>query len=284
MLILDTAGDTIRAEASAASSITVSCYGIETASGTDTFKRLGVAQLTGSGTQDTIYTVPASTSTVCMMIVIANTSASARTIKLWDVENGGSPGDTNAILGTVAIPANTSILWNKGNIKEIPTIGGGAAADEKVGIDSGATAGYLGAASGDGVLRTGAGLSYTDGGDFITLAATGGGHTLTAKTANYPLSADDFNGLNTFTNKGATGIITFTLLAGVDNYKVSFIVQTAEELRIDPNGSEVFVDFTQSGAAGKYISSSTVGTAIALTWDGAKWQITEIIGIWDIQS
>ncbi len=168
MLILDTAGDTIRAEASAASSITVSCYGIETASGADTFKRLGVAQLTGSGTQDTIYTVPASTSTVCMMIVIANTSASARTIKLWDVENGGSPGDANAILGTVAIPANSSILWNKGNIKEMPT--GGVGTDEKVGIDSAASAGYLGAASGDGVLRTGAGLTYVDGGDFITLA------------------------------------------------------------------------------------------------------------------
>ena len=166
MLILDTAGDTIRAEASAASSITVSCYGIETASGADTFKRLGVAQLTGSGTQDIIYTVPASTSTVCMMIVIANTSASARTIKLWDVENGGSPGDANAILGTIAIPANSSILWNKGNIKEIPTIAG---TDEKVGIDSSAVAGYIGAASGDGVLRTGAGLSYVDGGDFITL-------------------------------------------------------------------------------------------------------------------
>ena len=43
-------------------------------------------------------------------------------------------------------------------------------ADEKVKIDAAANAGYLGAASNDGVLRTGAGLSYTDGGDFITLA------------------------------------------------------------------------------------------------------------------
>lgn len=41
--------------------------------------------------------------------------------------------------------------------------------DEKVGIDSVATPGYLGAASNDGVLRTGEGLSYTDGGDFVTL-------------------------------------------------------------------------------------------------------------------
>lgn len=41
--------------------------------------------------------------------------------------------------------------------------------DEKVGVDSGATPGYLGAANSDGVLRTGDGFSYTDGGDFVTL-------------------------------------------------------------------------------------------------------------------
>ena len=128
MIILDTAGDTIQAEASAASSITVSCYGIETASGTDTYKRLGVAQLTGAATQDTIYTVPASTITICSVIVIANTSGSERTIKFWDVENGGSPGDANAILGTVTIAANSSIIWNKGNITEIPNAAGGGSA------------------------------------------------------------------------------------------------------------------------------------------------------------
>ena len=43
-------------------------------------------------------------------------------------------------------------------------------ADEKVKIDAGATAGYIGAAAGDGVLRTGTGLSYVDGGDFVTVA------------------------------------------------------------------------------------------------------------------
>lgn len=41
--------------------------------------------------------------------------------------------------------------------------------DEKVKIDVGATTGYIGAANNDGVLRTGTGLSYADGGDFITI-------------------------------------------------------------------------------------------------------------------
>ncbi len=132
MLILDTAGDTIQAEGSAASSITVSCYGIETTSGTDNYKRLGVAQLTGAATQDTIYTVPASMVTICSVIVIANTSGSARTIKLWDVENGGSPGDANAILGTVTIAANSSIIWNKGNITEIPNAAGSGGSNHNI--------------------------------------------------------------------------------------------------------------------------------------------------------
>jgi len=43
------------------------------------------------------------------------------------------------------------------------------AIDTKVAIDSSATAGYLGAAANDGVLRTGAPLTYADGGNYITL-------------------------------------------------------------------------------------------------------------------
>jgi len=45
----------------------------------------------------------------------------------------------------------------------------GGAADEKVKVDIGAVAGYLGAAFNDGVLRTGAPLTYADGGNFVTL-------------------------------------------------------------------------------------------------------------------
>ena len=45
----------------------------------------------------------------------------------------------------------------------------GASTDKLVGIDAGATPGYLGATAGAGVLRTEAPLTYTDGGDFVTL-------------------------------------------------------------------------------------------------------------------
>jgi hypothetical protein len=45
----------------------------------------------------------------------------------------------------------------------------GGADTEKVKVDVGATADYIGAANSDGVLRTTTGLSYVDGGNFVTL-------------------------------------------------------------------------------------------------------------------
>lgn len=120
MIILDTIGDTIRAEASAASSITVTCYGIETVSGSETYKKLGQLCLTGSGTQDTVYTVPVNSSAICATIVVANISNSAKTIKLWHVPSGESVGDGYLLFGTLTILANTTVVWNKGNIQSCP--------------------------------------------------------------------------------------------------------------------------------------------------------------------
>ena len=45
---------------------------------------------------------------------------------------------------------------------------------KKVGVDAGATADYLGAAFNDGALRTGTGISYADGGNFVTLTTNDG--------------------------------------------------------------------------------------------------------------
>jgi len=44
--------------------------------------------------------------------------------------------------------------------------------DELVAVDAVATPGYLGAAAGDGVLRTSSPLSFTDGGNFVTIGLT----------------------------------------------------------------------------------------------------------------
>jgi len=55
---------------------------------------------------------------------------------------------------------------------------GGTGAGEKVKIDVGAVADYIGAAAGDGVLRTGTSLAYADGGDFVTLNTIQGIRTI----------------------------------------------------------------------------------------------------------
>ncbi len=48
-----------------------------------------------------------------------------------------------------------------------PVSGGGT--DQLVGVDGDATPGFLGAANNDGVLRTDSPLTYSDGGDYVTL-------------------------------------------------------------------------------------------------------------------
>lgn len=91
----------------------------------------------------------------------------------------------------------------------------GASADVKVAIDSGATAGYLGAAAGDGVLRSGGGLSYVDGGDYVTLdLATDG-------TDNVHINWADIDNLDDegqLTVGSAVGDTAFTDLTAGDSY------------------------------------------------------------------
>lgn len=62
---------------------------------------------------------------------------------------------------------------------------------EKVRVDSSAIEGYLGATSSDGVLRTGAPLTYTDGGNYVTLDIT----QADTDTDGY-LSSTDWNTFN----------------------------------------------------------------------------------------
>lgn len=80
----------------------------------------------------------------------------------------------------------------------------GVTTDEKVKIDSGATAGYIGAAFNDGVLRTSTPLIYTDGGNFITLSLDAGLTNLAtvAMAANkfYYTSADNVHVATTVTS------------------------------------------------------------------------------------
>jgi hypothetical protein len=76
---------------------------------------------------------------------------------------------------------------------------------EKVKVDASATSDYIGATSSDGVLRTGGKLSYTDGGNFVTLDVD--------LTANYSWTGNhdwtsDLNTTGTYISSDATSALS----------------------------------------------------------------------------
>lgn len=105
--------------------------------------------------------------------------------------------------------------------------------------------------------------------------------TVTAKTANYPLVAADIGG--TFTNAGASGAITFALPAATAGMEFYFSVEAAQELRIDPNGTETISlpSTGVPGAAGKYLTANAIGETVHLFCAVAgSWRVLGYTGTW----
>jgi hypothetical protein len=104
---------------------------------------------------------------------------------------------------------------------------------------------------------------------------------VTVKTANYTVTAND-NGL-TFTNAGATGAIAFALPAATVGLWYRFKVKAAQELRIDPNGTET-IALPSSGAqqaAGAYIVADAAGEGVEIQCVAAgAWEVNWYTGTW----
>ena len=60
----------------------------------------------------TLYTVPASTTTIVKQIALCNTAAANRTVAVYLVPNGGSASSTNAILYDVSVDAKSTTFVN----------------------------------------------------------------------------------------------------------------------------------------------------------------------------
>src|SRR5690348_16222254 len=103
--------------------------------------------------------------------------------------------------------------------------------------------------------------------------------TIEAKTANYTVVANTDNG-KTFTNEGASGAITFALPAATVGQWYRFVAKAAQELRIDPNGTETISLATGvQQAAGKYITFDAVGERVSIECVTAgKWETSEAVG------
>jgi hypothetical protein len=92
---------------------------------------------------------------------------------------------------------------------------------------------------------------------------------------------------SSYSNAGATFAITFTLPPALPGLTYSFYVMDTDGVRVDPSSTET-TNKTIGGsqeAAGKYITSSTVGDYIRLRCTKAgEWQALEVVGTWTAEA
>lgn len=104
--------------------------------------------------------------------------------------------------------------------------------------------------------------------------------TVEVKTADYTVTTNDVG--KTFTNEGDAGAATFSLPAATVGQWYRFVVKAAQELRIDPNGTEtIALDTGVQQAAGKYITANAIGERITVECvKEGEWDTTEAVGTW----
>lgn len=105
------------------------------------------------------------------------------------------------------------------------------------------------------------------------------------KTANFTVLKSQ-NG-QAFTNTGAAGAITFALPAAEPGMHYYFRVGVAQELRIDPNGTETISlpSTGVPGAAGKYLTADAIGESVRLVCIAAgSWSVFGYTGTWTAEA
>lgn len=108
--------------------------------------------------------------------------------------------------------------------------------------------------------------------------------TVAAKTADYTVLTTE-NGCG-FTTVGAGGTVVFTLPAATPGLHYYFQVGAAQELRIDPNGTETISlpSTGVAGAAGKYLTADAAGETVHLVcMTAGTWACFGYTGTWAAQ-
>lgn len=110
---------------------------------------------------------------------------------------------------------------------------------------------------------------------------TGPASTVQTKTADYTVTAADSG--RTFSTTGASGTVVFSMPAAVPGLKYRFYVGAAQELRIDPNGTET-ISLPSTGvasAAGAYITANAAGETVDVECVVAgTWSVFGYTGTW----
>lgn len=104
-------------------------------------------------------------------------------------------------------------------------------------------------------------------------------------TANATLTADGIGTLHT--NTGAAGAVVLSLPPAVPGLRYMFSVGAAQELRIDPNGTETISlpSTGVPGAAGKYLVADAIGESVQLVCARAgNWACMGFTGTWTAEA
>lgn len=106
-----------------------------------------------------------------------------------------------------------------------------------------------------------------------------------AHTANDTLKAGESGTIHT--NKGAAGTITLILPAALVGMRFRFYVGAAQQLRIDPNGTET-ISLPSSGVAGgagKYLVADAIGETVELVCcEAGTWAVFGFTGTWTAEA
>jgi hypothetical protein len=116
----------------------------------------------------------------------------------------------------------------------------------------------------------------------MQIPAEAGDNSASVHTADATLTASQMYG-SIFTTVGAAGTVTFSLPAAVVGMEAKFKVGAAQELRIDPNGTETVAlpSTGVQGAAGKYLTANAAGETVYLVCDTAgTWSCYGYTGTW----
>lgn len=103
-----------------------------------------------------------------------------------------------------------------------------------------------------------------------------------AHTADDTLTAAEMYG-SVHTSVGASGTVVLTLPAAVVGMNAMFRVGAAQELRLDPDGTEVISlpSTGVPGAAGKYLTANADGETVHLVCTKAgQWNVMGYTGTW----
>ena len=106
----------------------------------------------------------------------------------------------------------------------------------------------------------------------VTVSATGGAVT----------AAQALRGV-TVSNLGAAGAAAFTLPSAVPGMRVTAVVQVAQELRLDPDGTETIAlpSTGVQGAAGKYLTANALTESVQLIClTAGTWDCISYTGTW----